>query len=355
MAWSDERERQLRQVLSNDLSFGRALARYGDRGLAAAHAIATRHTISVSELATLIELPRIAPHDDYLVAIAAILSGRELVTPSDLDPRLEADLAARRFFARCHTRFRGSCDVPFLFRQAIPIVEARVGAASGYFIADTGAPHTAISRKWWWESGFGAPEIGAVQPIGDGAGNHIEAACVRIADFALGDAKAINVPAVIFDFPEHLEVAGILSPLDAFPGCRAQFDWTSRRLRIHSDIGGNREPVIWSGGNPLARVKLNEKETFLMIDTGAGHCALCEDGPIREGGKTTRSALGQLNYGESETRVLQWPGFREEVSFVSKICVDDLARAIPPLSDGLLGANLFEGRCLTISQTGWHL
>lgn len=356
MAWNAEREIRLREALREGWDLARLARAHRDAGLAAAFAMAADHPLSFADLEVLTALPQLSAHDAYLVALAAIAAGEPLAVPDGLEEILRADLAAQSFFHARSPTVRGACHVPFLFAQAIPIISGAIGPASGYFILDTGAPHTALSRTWWEQAGLPELRPGARQRIGDGAGNFTEADCVRIDGLTIGELVADGVPAVVFDFPEGLDLAGIISPLDSFPGHESRFDWGAGTVTIAPAApGDDLQPIIWSGGNPAAQVAIDGQERLMMIDTGAGSCAMCIDDPLDALPATSLSALGPVAYGEQRARRLAWAQETLELGFVEKRCVEHLDRAVPPILDGLLGANLFFGRCLRISRFGWQL
>lgn len=356
MVWTAERESRLRAALRAGRDGASLIDAQGDAGLSAAFALAADRPLSQSALLALAALPRGSALDGYLVALSAIASGLPCPDPDGLDDVLRADLAAQRFFCQRRPVVRGACRVPCLFGQDIPIISGAVGPASGYFILDTGAPHTALSRRWWQDAGLPPCLPGARQRIGDGAGNFAEADCVRIDGLAIGELVADDVPAVLFDFPEGLELAGIISPLDSFPGCETRFDWAGATVSIAPAApDAALEPIVWSGGNPAAFVAIDGREALMMIDTGAGGCALCSDDPLREFPAASLSALGSVAYGERLTRTLVWPGGTASVDLVEKRCVRNPERDVPPNLDGLLGANLFQDMCLRISRFGWQL
>jgi len=243
---------------------------------------------------------------------------------------------------------------PFLFDQAIPIVEARVnGDARGYFIVDTGAPHTALSKRWCAANGV-ALDGGVVHGVDDDAGNEIAAVTTRLRSIAVG-AVAVDVPAIAFDFPAGLDVAGILSPLDVFAGEAVTLDYAVRRLAIGDDAAPpSGVPLFWEGGVPLMPARVGGVDAMMLFDTGAGGEVLCARFAERFRtdhllAATTRTAAGTVPVRLGLIQPLQIGGAAAiETRFAVKPCVATGSDTALIGCDGMIGGTWMAGRRLTI-------
>jgi Aspartyl protease len=252
--------------------------------------------------------------------------------------------------------------VSFLEGQRIPIVKGTInGRHTGFFIVDTGAPHCALSRHWCQESDLTFEQTVKHQ-IDDGAGRTIEAAAVRLDHLLIG-AESTDVPAVVFDFPAGLNVAGILSPLDAFAEMPVIIDNYQKRLVICE-----RTPELsfdtrlyWREGVPLVHALLDGHSSFMMIDSGAGGEVICEHTARRLGylsskTTTTISASGPLKIGlgaKVEITVGREPPRKLDVA--TKPCRDR-----PPLVallqlDGLLGCRWMSNKVVAFHADRLHV
>lgn len=243
---------------------------------------------------------------------------------------------------------------PFLFDQTIPIVEARVnGDARGYFIVDTGAPHTAVSRRWCASNGVPF-DGGVAHSVDDHAGSEISAVTTRLRSIDVG-AMARDVPAIAFDFPPGLDVAGILSPLDAFPGSAVTLDYAARAMVIGVDAPTTPGVALfWEGGVPLVHARVGGVDAMMLFDTGAGGEVLCADfaarfGTSRLAPATTWTAAGlvPLRLGLVQPlRVGAAPAIA--TSFAVKPCVTTGSDTALIGRDGMIGGTWMAGRRLTV-------
>ncbi|UYY56989.1 retropepsin-like aspartic protease [Sphingomonas sp. S2-65] len=245
-------------------------------------------------------------------------------------------------------------SAPFLFDQPIPIVEAEVDGKRGYFIVDTGAPHSALSRGWCERSGIRfAP--GVAHSVEDGSGREIAATTVRIGSLQAG-AAARDVPAILFDFPPGLDVAGILSPLDAFPGAVVTLDYAARRLMIGEDAPAQPGVALyWEGEVPLVHARIAGDDAFLLLDSGAGGELLCEhyaqrfaSGPLRDA--TTANAAGVIAIRTGLALPLAIGGEAARAcSFAIKPCATTGSDTSLIGRDGFVGGGWMAGRRITIA------
>ncbi|MDE1145751.1 MAG: retropepsin-like aspartic protease [Azospirillaceae bacterium] len=244
--------------------------------------------------------------------------------------------------------------------QALPIVEATVDGQRGVFIVDTGAPHSALSRRWCVDRGLAWN--GAVShPVDDGAGTRIPAEAVRLGHVAAG-GQARDVPAVVFDFPPGLAVAGILSPLDVFGGRPVRLDLRARRLVVGEatgDAGAGlpfTAPLHWRGGVPLVAARVAGRPGFLMVDSGAGGVVLCRayariSGLHTPQATTTMSAAGALAVGVGLRAGIAVGGSAEVQADIALKPCRTVGPAAPVLAlDGLLGVGWLGGRILDFSR-----
>jgi len=276
-AWGAEERNRLRRALTS----GQRESGSSDRltGADATHrlgcAIARRDTDAIAALSRDAPSPSSSsPLANLRLALASAAIGMETRHDdrwSAIDRRrVEAAVALGR---PARTLQVGS--TPFLFEQAIPIITAELNGKSGYFIVDTGAPHSALSQSWCRRNGTHfAP--GVDHEVDDGAGRAIAATTVRIETLVAGGVAA-DVPAIMFNFPGELDVAGILSPLDAFPGVPITLDYVRKRFATGEDgPNGCCVALFWEGGVPLVHAKIADADAILLLDSGAGGELLCE-------------------------------------------------------------------------------
>ena len=245
-------------------------------------------------------------------------------------------------------------STPFLFDQAIPIVEAALDGKRGYFIVDTGAPHSALSRAWCARNGVSFAQ-GVAHSVEDGSGREIAAETVRIGLLEAA-AAATDVAAILFDFPPGLDVAGILSPLDAFPGASVSLDYAARRLIVGEDAPTLPEtPLFWEGEVPLVHARVGGEDAFLLLDSGAGGELLCEQyasrferGPL--GDAVTANAAGSLAIRTGLALPLAIGGEAPRAcSFAVKPCATTGSDTSLIGRDGFLGGGWMAGRRITIA------
>jgi clan AA aspartic protease (TIGR02281 family) len=140
--------------------------------------------------------------------------------------------AARQALESLGEPARLAVQIPVQTRGTLILVPARVnGQALGYFILDTGATYTSISRT--------AAESLRVRGGGgrvnlSTAGGVIQASLVLLDEVDVGGAVTHNVAAVVHDLPNvPSTIVGLLglSYLERF---RVSLDLTSRLLILHS-------------------------------------------------------------------------------------------------------------------------
>lgn len=160
----------------------------------------------------------------------------------------------------------------------IPIVPVSIdGGPLQPFVLDTGATVTLLNAK-------------AASPA-------------PIKELAVGGLRFRDIHAQAAPFPPELKVAGILAVRDAFPGALVEIDGRELRLLLYRDLDaeGWREevrepthsvPLTWNDGVPAVEARVGDAPLTLLLDSGAGACALTPE---------TLSKLGRA--GAKEIRV----------------------------------------------------
>jgi clan AA aspartic protease (TIGR02281 family) len=149
-----------------------------------------------------------------------------------LAPQSELAAAARRALESLGEAARITIQVPIHKRGASILVPAAVnGQPSGYFILDTGASFTSVSRQT--ASDLGISSRGGSVTLTTASGT-LQAPLAVLEEVSVGGAVARHVPAVIHDLPHA--PAGIigllgLSFLERF---RVSLDITSGVLLLES-------------------------------------------------------------------------------------------------------------------------
>lgn len=243
--------------------------------------------------------------------------------------------------------------IELLDRQKLPLVMAMVNTRhSGPFIVDTGAPHCVLSRAWCEKQGL-AFDREIAHTVDDGSGREIAASAVRIDRLDVG-AIAREVPAIILDLPSSFQIAGILSPLDAFAGHAVALDMAARRLDVGvADASLPFEArLFWRDDVPLVHARVDEQDGFLMIDSGAGGQVLCKQFAKRLRVKPQRSigtlsASGPLAVDIAAPRTVAVGASPERLLEVAvKPCRNPPLQAPLLALDGLLGIDWMAGRTL---------
>jgi hypothetical protein len=328
--------------------------------LARAIALRDRETL-VAAAREELERPSLAASDGLRLA-RAIAPWEEAVARALWDRtkrvwprRLRAQVDAS-FYLAARSREVQVGGSGLLDRPKLPVVTATIDARhSGPFIVDTGAPHSVLSLAWCERQGI-VFERGIVHTVDDGSGREIEARAVRIDRLAVG-AVARDVPAVILDLPPSFQVAGILSPLDAFAGHPVALDFVARRL----DVGPApaslpfEAGLFWRDDVPLVHARVDGQDGLLMIDSGAGGQVLCKQFAKRLRVKPKRSiatlsASGPLAVGIAAPRAVAVGASPECLLEVAvKPCRSPRLQApLLPL-DGFLGADWMAGRRLAFA------
>lgn len=243
----------------------------------------------------------------------------------------------------------------------IPVVEAVVnGGRRGSFILDTGAPHTALSLDWCRRGGIPV-ESGIPHLVDDGSGRPIEALAFRLESLEAG-AAARDVAAIAFAFPPGLDAAGILSPLDAFAGLDVVLDYRDGELAAGLAPGGgdaglaHAVALAWSGGVPLLPGRVEGRDGFFLLDSGAGGELLCEGFVAAAGialpqaqGAQTLTAAGSLEIRLAGGLALRIGDAAERLlPFAVKPCDSLDGEGDPVGLDGIVGAGWLAGRRLLV-------
>lgn len=238
--------------------------------------------------------------------------------------------------------------------QGLPLVEGVLARRHrGWFIVDTGAPHSVLSLDWCRRVGL-APAEGVAHVVDDGAGGRIEAVTTRLDRLEAG-GTADDVPAIVFAFPSSLEVAGILSPLDAFAGLAVTLDYARSSLSVGPEaVAGPGEALAWSDGVPLLPVTVQDRPAFFLLDSGAGGEVLCSgfartlDIGQRRQARTLTAAgtlpvemTGPLAIAVGRAALRRLP-------FAVKPCEKIDSLGDPVGQDGILGAGWLAGRTLQV-------
>ncbi len=272
---------------------------------------------------------------------------------------------------RSKVTYSGYGTIPLLKGQTLPVVQAAVNDAEpAYFIVDTGAPSTLLSRSYARNIGIDFDRT-IYREGRDGAGNTLRLHPGVLDRLHLGEVSCSCYPVLVTDLSENLNVAGILSPLDLFRECFVEMDFRDDQLRIHSPVTGRKGqgrqkesfsplPVRWNGESPLVRGFVNRQEGMFLLDTGAGANLLCRKFASRlkvnPDGKArfeTPTAAGQASIQEGGRG---WFSVGEEhpmeSDFLIKSCVMDPDDLFPDMMDGYAGMPWFRGRRLFFSPNG---
>lgn len=270
-----------------------------------------------------------------------------------------------------HVAYSGSAAVPLLKGQTLPVIQAAVNDAEpAYFIVDTGAPSTLLSRSYARNTGIDFDRT-IYREGRDGAGNTLRLHPGVLDRLYLGEVSCSFYPVLVTDLSEGLKVAGILSPLDLFRECFVEMNFRDNQLLIHSLLTGRKGqreqeesfrilPIRWNGESPLVRGFVNSQEGMFLLDTGAGANLLCRDfagslkmNPDGKARFETPTAAGQASIQEGGHG---WFSVGEEppaeTDFLIKSCVTDPDDLFPDMMDGYIGMPWFRGRRLFFSPYG---
>lgn len=238
--------------------------------------------------------------------------------------------------------------------QGLPLVEGVLDRRHrGWFIVDTGAPHSVLSLDWCRRVGAALAE-GVAHVVDDGAGGRIEAVATRLDHLEAG-GTAGDVPAIAFAFPPGLEVAGILSPLDAFSGLAVTLDYARSSLSVGPEmVAGLGEALAWSDGVPLLPVTVQDRPAFFLLDSGAGGEVLCSGFArtldIGQGRQAqTLTAAGAVSIEMTgPLAIAVGRAAPRRLPFAVKPCEKIDSLGDPVGQDGILGAGWLAGRALQV-------
>jgi hypothetical protein len=175
----------------------------------------------------------------------------------------------------------GLVSVDLLEQQTLPVIKASInGLLPEYFILDTGAPTSVLSRAYCDRHNI--PYLGACPSIEtDCAGNEIEAYPALVHRIDIAGVVVRNWTCNVMSLSPKLQVGGILSPLDTLRGIPSELDMRDRKFRVHlgmsvptwsAKIGEpvQSAPLVWDDGNVFVRAIVNcQAEGWFLLDSGA--------------------------------------------------------------------------------------
>lgn len=175
-----------------------------------------------------------------------------------------------------------AATVAFLEGQTLPIFLASVnGLSPEYFILDTGAPTSLLSRSYCDRADI---HYLASHPRSarDGAGHEVEFYPALVDRLDLGDLIVRRWPANVVELPANFRVAGLLSPLDTFSRLSTELDFRQRRIRLNAHSGAEEwniragepvysAPLLWDDGNVFVEAEIDRRlRGWFLFDSGAG-------------------------------------------------------------------------------------
>lgn len=175
-----------------------------------------------------------------------------------------------------------AATVAFLESQTLPVLLASVnGLSPEYFILDTGAPTSLLSRSYCDQAGI--PYLAShPRSARDGAGHEVKLYPALIDRLKLGALTIRRWPANVVELPANFRVAGLLSPLDTFSRLSTELDFRQRQIRLDACSGAEEwnvragepvysAPLLWDEGNVFVEAEIDGIATgWFLFDSGAG-------------------------------------------------------------------------------------
>jgi predicted aspartyl protease len=171
---------------------------------------------------------------------------------------------------------------PFLAGHELPIVLASIdNRAPEYFIVDSGAPTTLLSRTYCDTAGIHYLRE-YPHPTRGGSGDQLQLFPALLERISFGGASFYNCTAQVALFPQQFQVAGILSPLDTCRAVQTELDFRARVLRVYaatdpapragqSDGLVEKTDLTWDDGNIYVRASVDRRHAgYFLLDSGAG-------------------------------------------------------------------------------------
>jgi hypothetical protein len=296
---------------------------------------------------------------------------------SDRTRRSVCALAALGRFTQGKTlkqlRVTEPSPIQLLGGQVLPVIMASVnGLAPEYFIIDTGAATSVLSKKYCDRNAIEYSTEYSDDAY-DPGGNTVSAYPAIVERLEVGPATVTNWTANVIELTPRLRVAGIISPLDTFAGAATELDLRHNTFRVMPGSGFSQwpsalterihsAPLFWDDGNVFLRAWLDRAfEGWFLLDSGAAGnfvtpavARAMGKSFDSEGGFYSVSALGATKVFAGFEAALSVDGSGPRPTrFSIKADSPDKAETLVSLtSAGCLGAPWISGRCLRFDPAG---
>lgn len=267
-------------------------------------------------------------------------------------------------------------EVKLLAGQSVAVAHASLnGKPPVYFIFDTGAPTTAIARKY--ADKLKLPYLRDVhESSSDGGGNGVLLNPVVLDSLRVGTSSATGVTAHVIDLPPAFHVGGVLAPQQVFRGAAIEFDLRANVIRVLPAQGAAAwaaltgeptysVPVLWVDGNLYVPARINQVSVWILFDTGADRNYACADIAERAGAAPTLAGQAKSKSFTAAGTVEVQEGFQAalavgdepavDAGFMVKACTRHVGwtNLVPPMfGAGYLGTAWLKGRRVLLSSDG---